>query len=102
VPRRLSLIASTPLLLLGLAACGSGSVSADQAAESAEDILEEQVGIRPEVACSEALEAEVGATARCTLTAGDDPSEYGVTLTVTSVDGDDMKFDIEVDDEPLD
>jgi hypothetical protein len=102
VPRRLSLIAGTPLLLLVLAACGAGSVSADQVAESAADVLEEEVGIRPEVTCPEDLQGEVGAEARCTLTAGDDPTEYGVTLTVTSVEGDDVKFDVEVDDAPLD
>ena len=32
--------------------------------------------------------------------AGDDPTEYGVTVTVTSVDGDTVNFDVEVDDEP--
>jgi hypothetical protein len=102
VPGRLGLIAGTPLLLVGLTACGSDPVTADQAAESVAEVVEEETGVRPEVACSEVLEAEVGATARCTLTPGDDPTEYRVTLTVTSVDGDDVRFDIEVDDEPLD
>ncbi len=35
-----------------------------------------------------------------TLTAGDDPTEYGVTVTVTAVDGGDAEFDVEVDGEP--
>ena len=42
---------------------------------------------------------EVGATQRCTLKAGADT--YGVTVTVTSVQGTDVKFDIQVDQTPI-
>ena len=51
-----------------------------------------------EVSCP-ALAAEVGATQRCTLKAGADT--YGVTVTVTSVQGTDVKFDIQVDKTPI-
>ena len=37
---------------------------------------------------------------RCTLTAGDDPTKYGVSIKVSKVDGDNAKFDIKVDDQP--
>ena len=37
---------------------------------------------------------------RCTLTGGDDPTEYGVSIKVTEVDGDNAKFDIQVDEKP--
>jgi hypothetical protein len=100
VSRRLRLLLATTVLALGLGACGSGSLSADDVAEGAEDALETQVGARPDVTCPEDLEAEVGAETRCILTAGDDPTEYGVTVTVTSVEGDTANFDVEVDDEP--
>lgn len=39
-----------------------------------------------------------GCDAYCTLTDGSDT--YGVKVTVTSVDGDNVKFDIKVDDQP--
>ena len=79
---------------------GNG-ISAEELAEGAEESLQAQAGARPSVSCPDGLEAEVGATARCTLTAGDDSQEYGVAVTVTSVDGDTFTVDVEVDDEPL-
>jgi hypothetical protein len=97
-PRRRLLVAS-PLLALGLAACGS-SLAAEDVAEGAEDALEAEVGARPDVSCPEDLEAEVGAETRCTLSVAGDDEEYGVTVTVTSVEGDTANFDIEVDEEP--
>jgi Domain of unknown function (DUF4333) len=98
--RRVRLLAAAPLLLAGLAGCGSGTLAAEETAEKAEDALEEQIGTRPEISCPDDLEAEVGAESRCILTAGDDPTEYGVTITVTSVEGDTVNFDVEVDEEP--
>jgi hypothetical protein len=100
VPRRARLLAAVPFLLAGLAACGTGTLAAEDAAEKAEDALEGQIGTRPEISCPDDLEAEVGAETRCTLTAGGDPTEYGVTITVTSVEGDTVNFDVEVDEEP--
>ena len=87
-----------PLLALGLTACG-GTLSAGEVATQAEAALEEQVGSRPDISCPEDLDAEVGAETRCTLTAGGDPTEYGVTITVTAVEGDTAEFDIVVDEE---
>ena len=98
--RRLSLLAVVPFLLTGLAACGSSILSADEVATKAEDALEEQIGVRPAISCPEDVEAEVGAETRCTLTGGDDPTEYGVSIKVTEVDGDNAKFDIQVDEQP--
>ena len=100
MPRRLRVLAATPFLLLGLAACSASTLAAEDTAEKAEDALEEQIGTRPDISCPDDLEAEVGAETRCTLTAGEDPTEYGVTVTVTSVDGDTVNFDVEVDEEP--
>ncbi|MGW7262588.1 DUF4333 domain-containing protein [Streptomyces sp. NPDC054842] len=51
---------------------------------------------KPDVSCPEDLAGEVGTTTRCTLTAGDG-STLGVTVTVTSVEDERIKFDIEAD-----
>ena len=100
MPRRIRPLALVPFLLAGLAACGSSTLSADEVATNAEDALEEQIGVRPSISCPEDVEAEVGAETRCTLTGGDDPTEYGVSIKVTEVDGDNAKFDVQVDEQP--
>ncbi len=97
--RRLRLLLATPILTAGLAACGS-SLAADDVATGAEDALEAEVGTRPDVSCPEDLEAEVGAETRCTLTVDGDDQEYGLTVTVTSVEGDTANFDVQVDEAP--
>ena len=97
---RWRLAALGPLLLLSPAACGTAVLGADKVADGAEDALEEQVGVRPDVTCPDDLEATVGAKGRCTLTAPGDDAEYGLTVTVTKVDGDDAAFDVAVDDAP--
>ena len=99
---RLRLVVLVPLLLLGAVACGSDVqvLSAQTVASRAEDALEKKVGVRPDISCPKDLVAKVGATEDCTLTAGGDPTEYGVTVTVTSVDDGDTKFDVEVDSRP--
>ncbi len=51
---------------------------------------------KPDITCPEDLEGKVGTTTRCTLT-GDDGSTLGVTVTVTSVDGSQINFDIKAD-----
>jgi hypothetical protein len=99
--RRLRLLLAAPFLVAGLAACGSGTLAADDVASSAEDALEAQVGARPDVTCPDDLEAEVGAETRCTLSVDGDDQEYGVTVTVTSVEGETANFDVQVDEEPV-
>ncbi|WP_102140977.1 DUF4333 domain-containing protein [Mycobacterium hubeiense] len=49
--------------------------------------------------CNGNIRAEVGATQRCVLTVG--ATKLGVTVTVTNVDGTDLKLDAEVDDKPM-
>ncbi|QUX28760.1 DUF4333 domain-containing protein [Nocardiopsis akebiae] len=78
---------------------GPDSVSAEQVAERSSEMLAEQVGQTPDdLTCPEDLPAEVGAEIRCNLVDGG--MNYGVTITTTSVDGDDVQWDIEVDDAP--
>ena len=99
--RRLLLPLAVPFLAAGLAACGSSALAADDVAEGAEAALEAEVGARPNVSCPEDLAAEVGAETRCTLSVTGDDQEYGVTVTVTSVEGDTANFDVQVDEEPV-
>ena len=102
--RRLLLVlaAGSALTLPG---CGNVLLSAETlsaaaVADAAEDALEQEVGTRPDITCREPLPKEEGASTRCTLTAPDDPEEYGVTVTVTSTD-DTTRIGVEVDDEPV-
>ena len=91
-------------MLLGpvlLAGCGAGRVAAADVENAVAEQVEQQAGARPEVTCPDDLEAEVGATARCTLTLEQVDGEYGVTVTVTSVEDDEARFDVEVGQEPL-
>lgn len=58
--------------------------------------LAEQVGQQPDgVDCPDDLEGEVGAVLECTLTA--DGVTHNLTVTVTSVEGDTVNYDVEVD-----
>jgi Domain of unknown function (DUF4333) len=76
-------------------------ISAEELAEGAEEALQADTGARPDVSCADGLQAEVGARARCTLTAGGDQVEYGVEVTVTAVDGQNFTVDVQVDEEPV-
>jgi hypothetical protein len=99
VPHRLLVV--VPVLAC-LAACGADPIPAPDVAQAAEDLLEEEIGFRPEVTCPDDVEAEVGASTRCTLTAGDDPTEYGVTVTLAALEEDEPGWSVQVDEEPLD
>jgi hypothetical protein len=63
--------------------------------------LQRETGSRPDITCPTGLAAKVGAHTRCTLTAGRDPTKYGVTVTVTSVDGVTPDLKVQVDEKPL-
>ncbi|WP_444962331.1 DUF4333 domain-containing protein [Nocardiopsis sp. M1B1] len=84
----------------GTTAASDGVVPAEQVAQQSATQLEAVVGRAPEdFSCPQGLPAEVGAEIRCNLVDGG--MNYGVTITTTSVDGDDVQWDIEVDDQPL-
>ena len=83
-----------------LAGCGGSTPTVSRADLEAEISrqLAAEVGAAPDrVDCPDGLHGEVGATQRCTLTAGADT--LGVDVEVTAVDGTDVSFDIEVDDQ---
>lgn len=83
--------------VLALSACGTGSVPADELEKTVTTKLKDQVGIAPKsVECpEEGLEAKVGATQTCVLTApnGD---QVDVKLVAKRVDGSNVNFDFEV------
>lgn len=100
---RLGKVPATAVLVLAAAGCTFSSytaISADALEQQVSDKLEQLANQRPDkVECPNDLKGEVGATVRCVLTAGAD--QLGVTVTAKSVDGDSVKFDIQVDDQPL-
>jgi hypothetical protein len=91
--KSLALVASS---LLALAACsGTATVSADDVEQQISDQLAAEVGTAPDsVTCPGELAAEVGTSMTCELTAGEDT--LPVTVTVTSVEGSTVNFDIQV------
>lgn len=93
-------LAPTALLLLLLTGCSAGPLPAEDVEARAEEALEERSGVRPEITCPKDLPATVGARMTCTLTAGGDPTQYDVEVTVSSVEDDRVRFDIDVDREP--
>lgn len=87
-------------VMFGSSGCSSESVvDKGNLATEVSNQLASGAGRKPEsVTCPEDLTAKVDATTTCTLS--DSGETYGVKVTVTSVDGSDVKFDIKVDDEP--
>ena len=98
--RRSRLLLAAPVLAAVLAACSTPALSAAAVAKGAEDALEKKVGTRPHITCPKDLDATVGATTRCTLTAGNESTKYGVTVVVTSVSDGHTRFDVRVDRTP--
>ncbi len=88
------------VLALGALSSCSGSVSVGDASVSAGDVeaqmmseLEDAAGQGPdEASCSDDLKAEVGASITCTATSGDET--FDIEAVVTSVDGDNVNFDL--------
>lgn len=75
---------------------GGKVVKKDEVAKQASAGLGKEVGREPEnVTCKDDLKAKVGETVRCTLSDGG--KKLGMTVTVKSVDGDNVKMDYKVD-----
>lgn len=93
-------LAAVAAVILVLSGCGTMKVSQAQLEEQIKTQLTAQVGQAPDsIECPGDLEGKVGATQRCVLTA--DGTKLGVTATVTSVEGNNVKFDIKVDQQPM-
>lgn len=78
------------------ASTSSATVNEAQLEERISTLLTEKVGQKPdEIDCPAGLPGKVGKTLECTLTAGSD--QLGVTVTVTSIEGSTVNFDIDVE-----
>jgi hypothetical protein len=90
------------MLLAGCSASGNveksePKMSANKVAALVSEKLASTTGRpKPDISCPEDLVGKVGTTMRCKLTANDG-STLGVTVKVTSVDGDRINFDFEAD-----
>lgn len=93
------------LAVMAAAACqmsggNPAPVTQQELENQAIDSLTEEVGQRPDtVRCNGGIDAKVGATQRCILTAGG--GKVGLTATVTSVGGGKVDIDFQVDDTPI-
>jgi hypothetical protein len=94
-------LAALSLLLSTGCSGGDPVVEREEVEQQSLTTLEEQYGqdAPKDVTCHEDLPAEVGATIRCEVT-GEGPT-YGATVTVDSVDGDDVHWDIQIDETPM-
>jgi len=98
IARPLVLGAAAAFALAGCGMLGGGSIPAEDVETQITEQLTELVGQEPEdVSCPEDLPAEEGAEMTCVLSAGGETID--VMVTVTSVDGSDVNFDIQVADE---
>ncbi|MBM7441144.1 DUF4333 domain-containing protein [Streptomyces sp. HB132] len=100
--RSLSVIAAGTLLVGCSASVDVGSsgpkLSADKLATTVSEKLARTTGRpKPDIVCPEDLVGKAGTTTRCELTA-DDGSTLGVSVDVTSVDGEQINFDIKADE----
>lgn len=75
----------------------SASIAGSEVAQSVRTELTAKGKQVDRVTCPD-LAAQVGASERCTLVSG--TATYGVTVTVTSLQGTDARFDIQVDETP--
>lgn len=91
-----------------LSACtmtvGTPSLSSTEVEEKATAALAEGQGVpldeMPPIECPSDLPAEVGASIVCVIGDAAVGNTYDVTITVETVEGDDVSFDIQVADEP--
>lgn len=100
--RSLAVVAAL-LAALALAACGASTgdptLSKDEIATQAKAALEKTVGqTAPPIDCPEDIPAKVGGTTTCTMHASE--GDYAVSVKITKVDGEDVKFDVQVADAP--
>ncbi|AVH56159.1 MULTISPECIES: DUF4333 domain-containing protein [Streptomyces] len=89
------------MLLVGCSASAHVGTPPKMSSEKLATIVAEKLAAttgqpKPNITCPEDLAAEVDTTTRCKLTANDG-STLGVSVKVTSVEGDQINFDIEAD-----
>jgi uncharacterized membrane protein len=103
-----SMIVSAAVAALLVSACsvsvGTSSLSATEVEEKATAALAESQGIpleeMPPLECPSDLTAEVGASIVCVIGDPAQGNTYDATITVETVEGEDVGFDIQVADAP--
>lgn len=104
--RILSLAVVTVASALMLTACSlsvTPTVSASKVAETAEDALEAEVGMRPEIDCgTEAVKLIDGTTVDCILTDPGSGTEIDALVTLSKVNGTNFTVNVKVADAPND
>ena len=103
-----SVIVSAAMAALLVSACtvsvGTSSLSSTEVEEKAIAALAESQGIpleeMPPLECPSDLPAEVGASIVCVIGDPAQGNTYDVTITVETVEGEDVGFDIQVADAP--
>jgi hypothetical protein len=101
-------IVTASVAALMLTACtvsvGTPSLSATEVEQKATAALAEGQGVpleeMPPIECPSDLTAEVGASIVCVIGDAAVGNTYDVTITVETVEGEDVSFDIQVADEP--
>jgi hypothetical protein len=94
-PRAMAATGAIALAALGLAGCssGPGAVGKDDVASQISTKMTDASGNKPDsVSCPGDLKAEVGAQLNCSMKVKGQP--FNVNVAVTSVDGDQAKFDM--------
>lgn len=83
---------------------GTPSLSSTEVEEKATAALAEGQGVpldeMPPIECPSDLPAEVGASIVCVIGDAAVGNTYDVTITVETVEGNDVNFDVQVADEP--
>jgi hypothetical protein len=98
-PERILAGAALGALSILLATGCSASLSAEDVAAESSAMLAQQIGQEPDgLTCEEDLPAEVGAEIRCEIDI--EGETIGATATVTEVDGNEVGWEIRVDDAP--
>lgn len=107
---KLQAIFAGGLSVLVLSACsasvsvGTPSVPADEVERQAIEALAEGQGVpladMPPMECPSDLPGEIGASIVCILGDPAVGNTYDVTITVDSVEGDDVGFDVQVAEQP--
>lgn len=78
------------------------TVGSAKVADTAETILEEQIGRRPEVDCDvEDFALKNGETRTCVLTDPETGLQYSAVVVLNDVKGADFRVDVEVADKPV-
>ena len=98
--RTLAVLLATALLPLAGCSIGNGEVSQEDVEKTAKEALSGQLNRDDfEVDCPSGIEAEEGAQIICELKP-ETMDPYDLTVTVGSVDGDDVNMDFKVADAP--